>query len=277
MRLLLFIVLFSTAAFAQQQQQHIDVYFDSGDANVSESWPEQLEPVFDNAVIQVTGLHIVGFCDDIGSTDDNMALSQKRAQNMADYLNTHYALTATSVRGQGEIPLQRNADVAAQRAQNRKVTVTIDYIQRVAETDITVKASSIVKQGYKVLGDTLVAGDKIIIPDLQFKGSSTEFENPEEATATLAAIVKYMKDNPTIAFEVHGHVCCISMAFSDARDLNTGFNNLSEARARKVYDHFISEGIAKERMTHKGFGRKFPRPDSPESGNKRVEIEITKI
>ena len=132
-------------------------------------------------------------------------------------------------------------------------------------------------KNYKTFSDKLVVGDKIIIKNLLFKGNLTIFEDPEEAIIELEKIVVYLNENPNTTIEIQGHVCCIGSAHSDAHDRFTGKNNLSHTRAQKVYDYLIEKGIAPNRMSHKGYGRKFPIPGGIESDNKRVEILITKI
>ena len=171
-------------------------------------------------------------------------------------------------------------DVTA-RVASRKANVYIEYTilekQQKIQTNIVKSNAPIVRLGYKTFDDVLEVGHQIIIENLIFEGSSTDFLDVEKADFELKKIVEYFQKNPNLKFEIHGHVCCISSSFRDARDNNTGLSNLSESRAERIYHYFIDNGIASERMSFKGFGRKFPRKGVKEQENKRVEIVISAI
>jgi outer membrane protein OmpA-like peptidoglycan-associated protein len=87
----------------------------------------------------------------------------------------------------------------------------------------------------------------------------------------LDEVVTVLNDNPTINLRIEGH--------TDSSG-NAGHNKkLSERRARSVAAYLASKGIAKQRLTAKGFG-----PDAPletndsadgRERNRRVEFVIT--
>ncbi|AWI25180.1 OmpA family protein [Flavobacterium pallidum] len=271
--------LFFIAAVSAQQQKEILLYFDSGSYSLAPNGVALLDTFFVNDSITVHSIAIKGFCDDIGAENDNQALSVKRAQSTAAYIRSLSDKDNISISGKGEIQLAGDREANIQRQQNRKVSVLVSYTPNPKTETPTVKKPADVDlfEGYKMPGENLAKGDKFILRQLVFIASTTVFENAEACEAELEKYVQYFKANPEMKFEIHGHVCCISKSFRDARNIYTGKNNLSEDRAKRIYDYFIEKGIDKSRMLYKGFGRQFPRTDVAEKFNKRVEIVITQL
>jgi outer membrane protein OmpA-like peptidoglycan-associated protein len=87
--------------------------------------------------------------------------------------------------------------------------------------------------------------------------------------------VLFLKANPTVEFEVQGHVCCTPKYFSDAIDKDTKERKLSYNRAKAVYRYLVMRKINPSRMTFKGYGNQFPIGKEPEL-DRRVELVITK-
>lgn len=218
-------------------------------------------------------ISVEGFCDDVGSDASNQVLSQKRAEEVFRFLQDELRLEVSNSTGKGEIPLPENAqNIDTIRKNNRVATIRFSEEKVEVTPDVLEKKS--VKTNYKTFSDELKKGDRIIVNNLIFMGSLTHFLSPEEAEDELQKIIKYLNTHPTTKIEIQGHVCCISNSFKDAYDRNSKKNNLSETRAKKIYDYFIEKGIAADRMTHKGYGRQFPIPGGDEHDNKRVEILI---
>lgn len=68
----------------------------------------------------------------------------------------------------------------------------------------------------------------------------------EEAKPELNKLVRFMKDNPTVRVEVGSHTDCRS---------STEYNQtLSQNRANASVDYVVSQGIARNRITGKGYG-----------------------
>ncbi|AWA29354.1 hypothetical protein HYN48_04215 [Flavobacterium magnum] len=264
---------------AQVGQKEILVYFDSGSHVISAEGASTLNALFVTDSLTINSVSVEGFCDDIGTEYDNLALSRKRAESVAEYIRTHAAIHDLSATGKGEIALNSAADALSQRQHNRRVAVVASYAVAPEEPKPVRSQPAAVDlfEGYKMPGENLSEGDKLILRQLVFVASTTVFEDAEACETELSRYVQYFKANPGINFEIHGHVCCISKSFFDARNIYTGKNNLSEDRAKRIYDYFIEKGIDKSRMAYKGFGRKFPRPGVAEKFNKRVEIVITKL
>ncbi|MGK4566507.1 OmpA family protein [Flavobacterium sp. 3HN19-14] len=275
----LFVFLFPVAVFSQTFRVPVTILFDTNSYALNVTNEKQQFDIFFSDENTIENIEVEGFCDDIGSEEDNLILSEKRAGAVAEFIQKTYNRNVNSKIGRGEIATDSNNAALDEtiRSQNRRVTVYITHsVVEKPKQEANADLDEDKYVGYKNVGDTLKPGDKLIFRKILFKGSMTAFDDPEEAEEELAAIAAFFKNNPNISFEVAGHVCCISNSFWDARDIESGKNNLSETRAKKIYDYFIEKGIAKERMTYKGYGRKFPRPGIREGLNKRVEIVITK-
>lgn len=259
----------TSSLFAQENS----VYFESNSYLLNETQKATLTSLFSSEEEVITNLIVEGFCDDVGSDEFNQILSQKRADEVANFLKNELHLAVSNAIGKGEIYLPENAQNTDEIRKNNRV-VKISFSKEIAEVKIASAEKKSAQTNYKTFSDELKKGDRIIVKNLVFLGSLTHFESPEEAETELLKIVTYLNAHPTTKIEIQGHVCCISNSFKDAYDRNTKKNNLSETRAKKIYDYFIEKGIDANRMTHKGYGRKFPIPGGDEHENKRVEILI---
>lgn len=86
----------------------------------------------------------------------------------------------------------------------------------------------------------------------------------------LDRLVALLNEHPTLRIRINGHTDDIG---GEADNLQ-----LSEARARAVYDYLLKAGIAAERLRYKGFGESSPLVpnSSPENRrmNRRTEFEV---
>ncbi|MFI5150332.1 MAG: OmpA family protein [Bacteroidia bacterium] len=92
-----------------------------------------------------------------------------------------------------------------------------------------------------------------------------------ESTAELDKLVAFLNTNKTLKIELRGHTDNVG----DKKRNQV----LSESRARAVMDYLIAHGIAKERLTSRGFGDTKPVAlnDTPEHRqlNRRTEYKVT--
>jgi outer membrane protein OmpA-like peptidoglycan-associated protein len=117
-------------------------------------------------------------------------------------------------------------------------------------------------------GTTVAApGKAITLRNVFFEtGSSTL--RPESATE-LDRLVGLLNQARWLRIQLNGHTDNVG---SDASNLN-----LSEARAKAVYDYLIQKGIKPDRLKYKGFGKSKPvAPNDTDEGrakNRRTEFE----
>ncbi len=111
--------------------------------------------------------------------------------------------------------------------------------------------------------------DRLELKNVGFNpGTDKVLNSAEDALDDLVQILKTM---PALRIDIQGHICC-----SRADE-----QNLSERRAKAIYNYLIKKGIAKERLSYQGFGGRSPVYSLPEiteyerQANRRVEIQIT--
>jgi outer membrane protein OmpA-like peptidoglycan-associated protein len=111
-------------------------------------------------------------------------------------------------------------------------------------------------------------GESVKLNNIFFE--SAKFEILPESFPELNRIVLMMNENPRLKIRIEGHTDNVG------NDLTNKI--LSENRAKSIADYLISKGIAGNRFSHKGYGKKKPvAKNSTEEGrrmNRRVEFII---
>ncbi|TAK31755.1 MAG: OmpA family protein [Saprospiraceae bacterium] len=124
----------------------------------------------------------------------------------------------------------------------------------------------------KILGEldrkNLKKGQTIRIEQLYFKADSASIT--EASYPVLQEIYEFLASNPDVVVEIGGHTNSIpSHDYCD---------RLSTARAKAISEYLIQEGIPKERLQYKGYGKREPvetnKTDVGRKRNQRVEIKI---
>jgi outer membrane protein OmpA-like peptidoglycan-associated protein len=100
----------------------------------------------------------------------------------------------------------------------------------------------------------------------------------ESSLDDLNMLLQAMKDNPAMAIQIEGHVCCISNV-PDAYDLDSHEMDLSVNRARFIHEYLKARGISEFRLKYVGYGKSRPivadeQTEEEASVNRRVEIRI---
>ncbi|GAA4891895.1 OmpA family protein [Flaviramulus aquimarinus] len=275
---LILIALNSVFAFSQKELTH-EVYFETDKYDVPNTEENRLLLFISTLTdVDIESISIFGFCDDIGADTYNLKLSQHRADAIkAIFSNNEISEGLISnVDGKGEILLKivEEKNLLKIRGLNRKVEIIVkpkapEPIKEAPAVEIPVTKEKgvidLIKEGAK--------GDKIVFKDILFKtGYATV---TPESKKILTNIAKALVERKDIYFTIQGHVCCTQMT-RDAVDRKTKKRNLSEARAKYVYDYFVKKGVNKKRMRHLGLRRKFPLGGDPKF-DRRVEILITYV
>ena len=263
--------------FSQEKLIH-DVYFETDKYDVAPTEESRLfEFISKLSKIDIDSISIYGFCDDRGATTYNMKLSKERANAIkAIFANQEVNENLISnVDGKGEVLLKiiNEKSVAKIRSLNRKVEIIVTpkpVKPKEIEKDTTAVVAKEIPPQEKLRGP-LKAGDKFVFRNILFEtGYSNVIPESKPVLDEIAEILLKRKD---IYFTIEGHVCCTRYS-RDAVDRRTMQRNLSEARAKYVYDYFAKKGISTRRMRHLGMRRKFPLGGDPKY-DRRVEIVIT--
>ena len=143
--------------------------------------------------------------------------------------------------------------------------ISIHYYSASDENLMYIKNIRIAEGGVKYY-DKVMQDGKIIANGIRFNVGKSTLK--PESMGIINEIYDLMTEHPEIKFSVEGH--------TDSDGDDNSNQTLSEARAKTVADKLISMGIAKDRLTSKGWGETKPISDNTSSegkaNNRRVEF-----
>lgn len=112
----------------------------------------------------------------------------------------------------------------------------------------------------------LAQKDKVVLEGVIFDIGQTTLNSSSKVA--LEKIIRYLKENKNLNGEIAGHTDNSGDPYSNQQ--------LSEARAKAVYDYLINEGIETARLHYKGYGDKEPIADNNSeinrAKNRRIEF-----
>ncbi len=276
------ITFYSAFSFSQKDLTQV-VYFDTDKFEVPNTEKNRLLLFISTLKNkEIESISIFGFCDDRGADTYNLNLSKQRANAIKSIFskNNINESLITNVDGKGEILLKiiEEENLLNIRGLNRKVEVIVNY--KKAKPVISKKVIDTIlkpKENIEKSVEDLILyankGDKILFKNILFKtGYASVTPGSKKILESIAKALKKRKD---IYFTIQGHVCCTQYT-RDAINRKTKKRNLSEARAKYVFDYFAIKGINKKRMRHVGMRRKFPLGGDPQL-DRRVEILVTYV
>jgi outer membrane protein OmpA-like peptidoglycan-associated protein len=260
------------------QEKKLIVLFDFNKYDIPDSSLLKLAKVINQQNIDRVLLE--GHCDSVGSKQYNIVLSNNRA-NEIKKLFVQNGIPKTAIKtciGFGkEKPLNNNAN-EFERQLNRRVVITIFENENTQptqqpQTALLTKDLPIIKKYELSVGKSIVLENLLFIPGKHII--------KEESKAILEELFELMHENPKLEIEIQGHVCC-TMDETDGFDWDEGTHNLSETRAKAVYQFLTKKGINGNRMIFKGYGgsQKLNEDESTEelkSENRRVEFKVLKM
>ena len=275
-----FLLIVSTAAVAQQGRDSISVFFSSGSSDLDAGARSTLDS-FTAVVLgrSNAGLRLKGYCDSIGTDAYNDLLSNRRTASVQAYL-TGKGIPARSIvlrKGYGErAPLNSNR-TEEERRENRRVEIVAIY-NTTAPPETGRHPADTLPAFNKAMISKAKEGQVLRLRNINFVGGRRQFL-PTSMPA-LKELLEVMQANPTLEIEIQGHICCL-FGRRDGYDLDSNEFNLSENRARAVYDYLVEGGISESRMRYKGFAgtRPLVNPEvtaEDQTANRRVEIMILK-
>lgn len=115
-------------------------------------------------------------------------------------------------------------------------------------------------------------GDAIIMRGLDFEFGYHVM--PTSDLPALQAIDTALKKWPYLKLEIQGHLCCGEKG-KESYDKQTSQYDLSNNRAKEVYDYLITQRVDKTRISYKGYGMEYPLAD-PE-GDKKDQYRNRRI
>lgn len=235
-------------------------------------------------VTSIQKINLYGHCDAIGNHAYNDQLSINRVNAVKQYLleNSIHDNVIDTLNGFGKrLPLNNNSG-EQERFINRRVEIIIQRKTEMESLSKDVKPDPAGKQEQtlteKIKDSTTKTGTNIILKNMNFYGGRHILL--PQSVPTLTELLNVLKENPTLEIEIQGHICC-TPGPEDGLDIDTNTPNLSVNRARAIYEHLISNGIEKQRLSYRGFGHRRPLvyPEHTEerrTTNRRVEIKIIK-
>ena len=120
--------------------------------------------------------------------------------------------------------------------------------------------------------DVIVTETEVILNDIFFEYNKSNIT--KSGAFELDKLVQVMKNSPEMVIMVKSH--------TDSRGTDSFNMNLSERRAKSTVQYVISKGIAKERISGKGFGESEPKvqctdcTEEEHAKNRRSEFIIVK-
>jgi len=111
-------------------------------------------------------------------------------------------------------------------------------------------------------------GEAYKLNDILFDTNSSELT--PESKLVIADFASFLKNNPKVSVAIHGH--------TDNQGDPAANKLLSNNRAKAVFDHLITLGIATSRLSYKGFGQDVPVESNDKAEgrakNRRTEFVI---
>jgi outer membrane protein OmpA-like peptidoglycan-associated protein len=259
------------------QEKKLIVLFDFNKYDIPDSSLLKLAKIINQKNIDRVLLE--GHCDSVGSKEYNIILSNNRANEIKKLL-VQNGISKTAIKtciGFGkEKPLNKNA-TEFERQLNRRVVVTVfenENSQPYSEPQPLLTNNNPIIKKYE-----LSVGKNVVLENLLFVPGKHIIK--DESKAILEELFELMHENPKLEIEIQGHVCC-TIDEPDGFDWDEGTHNLSENRAKAVYQFLTKKGINGNRMIFKGYGgsQKINEDESTEelkSENRRVEFKVLKM
>lgn len=283
LKLILFLSIFYYSKCYSQEFKRVSVFFDTDSFNTqAKDWNETI--LFIKSCDTIIKIEIYGYCDDRASQEYNLKLSTNRAKKVFDELIKNQILSKKLYyKGMGSIALVgKTKDTAIQRKENRRVDLEI-YYKRYKEKN-TPSADSLLQKSWElykqkslgVITDSQKVGDIIIFKDILFFGRMHRFR--PQSYPSLDSLTFYIKKYSKYKIKINGHVCLMGIKdrSQDGYDKQTRTFNLSETRAKAVYEYLIDKGIDSSRLLYEGQKGLYPTGISC-GHDRRVEIEIVDV
>ncbi len=254
--------------FSQSTEKKFSLFYANDQYELTPEHFEFLDSILSIEKKELVDVHIKGYTNSIGGKAYNLELSRKRAENVKLLLRE---FTIISSQGYGEL--------GSEAANNRRVDILVhnktEHIPTIGEI---VEAPRIEEKLTPSIATYITPkkGDKIILEGIRFYPDRDVIM--DESKVALEQLLAFVKQNPKIRFRLIGHICCgdWNNPGLDVKNMRTGKNNLSEARAQAVHNYLVKKGIDNKRIRYIGMAYRHPTGKG-DMYDRRVEIEITSV
>lgn len=255
-------------ASAQNHEQKFSLFFENDAYLLTPTHHKMLDSIKNLQHKDELDVHIKGFTNNVGDEAYNLRLSQKRATNVKEQLRE---FTIISSVGYGEI----NSPAADNRRVDILVHLKVDHVAVEGEVIEPPRTESAPQPTIANLIDPK-KGDKITLQGIMFYQDRDVIM--DESKEALEQLVEFLTKNPSVKFKLIGHICCGDpmKPGKDLKNVRTGKDDLSEARARALHNYLAKKGIETRRMRYIGMAFR-QSTGKGDVFDRRVEIEITSV
>ncbi|MBK9284593.1 MAG: OmpA family protein [Sphingobacteriaceae bacterium] len=276
-----FFLIGMTLCFQNYAQVKIDTlrfYFEINEKE-SAKHAARIDSFIQNSFGRVYNFSIHGYADFLHNSDYNNQLSVARAEGIKSYLTQKIPpvqINSIAVKGFGEGMSKDNGTKTGDQF-NRRVDVILEpFVIKHEEINEPPVDTVVEEEHHEEIYNKLEKGESLAIEGLNFIPGRHFIV--KSSIPILTKLLSTMKKNPNLKVEIQGHICCLKEK-GDGLDMDTGIKNLSQSRAKAVYDFLVHNGIDKDRLSYKGFGHTKPKisPEvtpADEQMNRRVEVLI---
>jgi len=208
---------------------NLNIEFDINKADVRPQYHDQVAKVGDFMKRNFTTTAIIeGYADEIGNDEDNMRLSQQRAESVVKSLVNNFGIAPSrlSAKGYGKSKPSFDNSTDAGRQKNRRIVAIIDCALDIKE---------------------FTTPPEKLCMTLQMEFASGASEINPIYNNQVNKVGEYMKKYPTTTAVIEGHT-------DNVGELESNME-LSRQRAENVVNYLVDKfGIERSRLSAKGYG-----------------------
>ena len=228
--------------FSQGESSSITFYFEFGKDILTPKSQEELENFIVKTKDKKYNISIFTQCDTTGSVEYNKALSDMRLSKMKTYFKGDN-FTIEKAESRGELSEEKASETKKEFQRKAEVSYVIDQA-RIEEISSEIVETGKADKFAAVLNTADKSKIAPIVLDIQFVGGTAIFLS--SAYPEIESLYSFMDKNKTVKAFIRGHVCCSSNM------------QVSDDRARVVYEYLVKNGIDPKRLTFKGFDNTMP-------------------
>jgi len=248
--------------FCQDKGGPWSLYFENNSYTVTQTHKHFIDSIQQHSLQLTDSIVLKGYASSPADATYNLKLSKRRANAVKKRFKNYTTIIAN---GFGELE--------GDEEENRRVDIMTwrIYQEKLAFKSNTASPTKLPEQINNF--EDVAIGGKLEIKGIHFYPGRDDIRN--DSKNALEELLTYLKENETVTFRLLGHVCC-GKTYDPGRDgynNRTGKNNLSEARAKRIYNYLLDNGIEKKRMSSRGYAYRYPTGKG-DKFDRRVEIEI---